>query len=356
MNAFARPRLAFWTDAEELECCSVQEEAPNVMTFSFHSPSAALFSFEPGQFLTLELPVAAGEEPLYRTYTISSSPSRPASISVTVKAQPGSIGTRWMFDHLRPGMRIRARGPSGSFSMGRHPAAKYLFLSAGSGITPMMSMAAACYDSGGAQDIVFVNCARRPSEIIFRNALEQMSGRMPSLDLKWVVEQADPGQSWTGYRGFFSAAMLQLMAPDYREREIFCCGPEPFMDAARGVLQSAGCEMGRYHQESFGTALLPGDNLTDPLTPDQISCEVTFAKSGKSASCAGDATILAAARAAGVRLPTGCGQGICGTCRVQKLSGEVVLVNNGGLTEDDIEEGYILACCAKPLGAVEIDL
>src|SRR5690606_198112 len=119
MNALVKPRLAFWTDEEELECCSVQAEAPNVMSFTFHSPTSALFSFEPGQFLTLELPTGAEDGPLYRTYTISSSPSRPRSVTVTVKAQPGSVGTRWMFDHLRPGVRIRARGPAGSFSMAR---------------------------------------------------------------------------------------------------------------------------------------------------------------------------------------------------------------------------------------------
>jgi len=75
-----------------------------------------------------------------RTYTLSSSPSRPFSISVTIKAQENNIGTRWMFDNLKPDDLIKAYDPAGNFTHYNHPASKYLFISAGSGITPMMSM------------------------------------------------------------------------------------------------------------------------------------------------------------------------------------------------------------------------
>ena len=144
MNAQARPGLRFWSDTEPLECVATLPEAPNVMTFCFQAPSGALFGHDPGQFITLELPVPGGA--VWRTYTISSSPSRPTSLTITVKAQPGSVGTRWMFDHLRPGMRLKAVGPAGRFSTVHNPAGKYLFISAGSGITPMMAMTTAIYD------------------------------------------------------------------------------------------------------------------------------------------------------------------------------------------------------------------
>lgn len=346
---------AVWTDAEDLECVSVLPEAPNVMTFCFRSPSGALFAHEPGQFLTLELPVPGG--PLHRTYTISSSPSRPTSLTVTVKAQPDSIGTRWMFDNLRPGLRIRARGPGGSFSMLRHPAAKYLFISAGSGITPLMSMTTFLYDSGCDPDIVFVNCARRPSDIIFREGLEHMASRVTGIDLTWIVEQADPYRPWTGYRGLFNQLMLGLVAPDYLEREVFCCGPEPFMQAVRDILNGLGYDMARYHQESFGGPPAEAEAVPDDIVPQQDAlAEVTFAVSGKSARCPETETILATARAAGIPIASGCGMGICGTCQVQKLSGQVHMVHNGGITDEDIGAGYILACCSRPIGDVTIDL
>lgn len=182
MNAQPRPALGYWTDAEPLECVATLPEAPNVMTFAFQAPSGALFGFDPGQFVALELPVPGGT--VWRTYTISSSLSWPTSLTIMVKAQPGSVGRRWMFDHLRPGMRLRAVGPAGGFSTVHHPAAKYLFISAGSGITPMMAMTTAIYDGGRPADVVFVNCARRPSEIVFREPLEQMASRTEGNALK----------------------------------------------------------------------------------------------------------------------------------------------------------------------------
>ncbi|MDW9682290.1 stachydrine N-demethylase reductase subunit Stc4, partial [Sinorhizobium meliloti] len=117
-------QLSFWSDAEPLECVTRTPEAPNVVTFSFQSPSGALFNHDPGQFVTLELPAPGGR--LYRTYTISSAPSRPTALTITVKAQDGSTGTRWMLDNLHKGMRIRAIGPAGKFSIVHHPADKYL--------------------------------------------------------------------------------------------------------------------------------------------------------------------------------------------------------------------------------------
>jgi ferredoxin-NADP reductase len=95
-----------WNDSEPIECVSVVPEGPSTVSFSFRAPSGAWFDYQPGQFLTLELPVPGG--PIHRTYTISSSPSRPLSITLTVRAQNASIGTRWMLDNLREGVRIKA--------------------------------------------------------------------------------------------------------------------------------------------------------------------------------------------------------------------------------------------------------
>ena len=354
----ALPKSAYWSDDEMLECVAVLPEVANTVTFTFRAPSGAFFDFDTGQFLTLELPVPGG--PLYRTYTISSSPSRPRSISVTVKAQAGSIGTRWMLDHLTPGTRIRAMGPAGGFTYLNHPAEKYLFISAGSGITPMMSMTTFMYDLGTEPDIVFINCAKRPSEIIFRARLEQMATRARGIDLKWVVEEPDPLSPWTGYQGQFNQLMLGIMAPDYLEREVFCCGPEPFMVAVREALQGLGFDMEHYHQESFtapaAEAETEGDELEDVYPEADAQAEITIALSGKTARVPETETILAATRGVGLNIPSGCTFGVCGTCKVRKTAGEVHMVHNGGISEEDIEEGYILACCSHPIGAVTIDV
>ena len=124
--------VAPWNDSQMLECAMVVPENDDTASFTFRAPNGAWFDYQPGQFITLDLPVPGGN--VQRTYTLSSSPSRPLSITITVKAQSTSIGTRWMLDHLKPGMMIKAYGPSGIFSFHRHPAQKYLMISAGSGI------------------------------------------------------------------------------------------------------------------------------------------------------------------------------------------------------------------------------
>ncbi|MTH98896.1 hybrid-cluster NAD(P)-dependent oxidoreductase [Roseibium sp. RKSG952] len=348
---------AIWDDSEMLECVAVIPEAPNVATFCFQAPSGALFDYLPGQFLTLELPVSGG--PLYRTYTISSSPSRPTSISVTVKAQEGSLGTRWMLDHLQPGMRIKALGPAGVFSHHVHPSDKYLFISAGSGITPMMSMVTYMFDQGSEPDAVLINCATRPSEIIFRDRLEHMASRVPGLDLKFVVETNDRFKVWTGFQGRFNQLMLGLMAPDYLEREVFCCGPEPFMQAVREALAELGFDMNRYHQESFQAPAATEQEVPelDDVVPDETeSAEIYFLHSDVRAKCTETDTVLNAARSAGLNIPSGCTFGVCGTCKVRKTAGEVHMVHSGGISEDDIEDGYILACCSHPIGKIEVEV
>lgn len=345
-----------WSDDELLECVSVLPESSDVVTICFQAPSGRPFAFKAGQFVTLELPVPGG--PLYRTYTISSSPSRPLSITLTIKAQPDSIGTRWIIDNLKPGMMIKAMGPAGLFTTANHPAKKYLFISAGSGITPMMSMTTEMYDIGRSCDIVFVNCARRPSEIIFRERLEHMASRVEGIDLKWVVEERDPYRPWTGYLGRFNQLILGLIAPDYLEREVFCCGPEPFMQAVGEALAGLGYDMEHYHQESFGSPEPKDDGASDmleSLPQEDVKAQISFNVSGVTQGCAETETVLNVARDAGIAIPSGCTFGVCGTCKVRKTSGDVQMVHNGGITDDEIEDGYILACCSYPKGNVSLE-
>ena len=346
-----------WKDDEPLECAMVVTETSDTATFTFRAPSGAWFDYQPGQFVTLDLPVPGGN--VQRTYTISSSPSRPLSISVTVKAQPGSTGGRWMLDHLRPGMQLKAYGPAGIFSFVRHEAPKYLFISAGSGVTPLMSMTTWAWDSGEMPDIVFVHAARSPSDIIFRQRLEGMADRVPGLQLRFSVEESDPFRTWHGYRGRLNQIMLGLMAPDYLEREVFCCGPEPFMQAVRDMLVALGFDMEHYHQESFGAPVrneADAPVITDVIPDEDARAEITFASSGVTAKCHETDTVLAVAKANGLNIPSGCTFGLCGTCKIRKTSGEVHMVHNGGISDEDIEEGYILACCSHPIGAISVEV
>jgi len=344
-----------WSDKLHLlECISVTPETPDVMTFLFRSEDQNWFRYLPGQFVTLELPV--GKEPLYRTYTLSSSPSRPYALSVTVKAQATSIGTRWMFDNLKPGMKIRALGPLGDFSYVRHPGDKYLFISAGSGVTPMMSMVRDMSDRAPQSDIAFINCSRSPSDIVFRHELEYLARFMPRLSLGFIVENCGRTDLWSGLKGMVDKAKIALLSPDFMDRTVFCCGPEPFMAAIRSMLDASGFDMSRYHQESFSPAapVAVGESIHTVADGEALSM-VGFTLSGKEVPCQPGQTVLMTARAAGVRIGAACESGICGTCRVLKLSGEVEMNHNGGILDDEIDEGYILACCSRPLTDVKVE-
>lgn len=351
------PNHAVWSDDEDLLCCAVVPEAPNTATFSFVSPSGRSFRYLPGQFLTVELPVPG--ETVWRTYTISSSPSRPLGVSVTVKAQGGSYATRWMLDHLRPGMRLRAKGPSGQFAIPLDAREKYLFISAGSGVTPSISMTTYLFDRGTDIDVALVTCARRPSEIICRRTLELMASRVPSIKLHFIVEEDDPFDAWAGYRGRLNQVMLGAIAHDYLERHIYCCGPEPFMKAVREMLNALHFDMSRYFQESF-TQPVHTDEAgpeIDDFVPDATRpAEVVFETSGKTVACTETDTILRIAKSAGLNIPSGCTFGVCGTCLIQKTSGEVHMVHSGGISDEDIADGYILACCSRPIGRVTLDV
>ncbi len=237
-----------------LVCCQVRQETHDVRTFVFSGREPCLFRFLPGQFLTLELPI--GGEIINRCYTISASAARPYRISITVKRQPGGVVSNWLHDNLKPGDEIRALGPMGDFTPAPTSAQKWLMLSGGSGVTPLMSMTRTSFDLAEERDIVFVHAARSPADIIFRHELDVMARQSPRLRLAHICESAAGESHWPALTGRLSLPMLRLIAADTLEREIFCCGPTPFMAGVRAMLGEAGFDMARYHQESFDFAEL----------------------------------------------------------------------------------------------------
>ncbi|MFD1239244.1 hybrid-cluster NAD(P)-dependent oxidoreductase, partial [Latilactobacillus sakei subsp. carnosus] len=112
-------------------------------------------------------------------------------------------------------------------------------------------------------DMVFAHSARSPKDIIYAKELEYMSTRIDNFKMHLICEQTNIGESWGGYRGYLNTHMFQLIAPDYMEREVFCCGPEPYMKAVRTLLQELGFDMTRYHEESFGATPIEDVKLAE---------------------------------------------------------------------------------------------
>ncbi|HVW53396.1 MAG TPA: hybrid-cluster NAD(P)-dependent oxidoreductase [Trinickia sp.] len=368
-------RPAFWSalgapwssdDEETLVCCQVRQETHDVKSFFFMSREGRTFSFEPGQFITLELEIDG--ETINRCYTISSAPTRPHTISITVKRVPGGKVSNWLHENLRAGDAVRVLGPAGEFTCARHRAGKYLFLSAGSGITPLMSMSRSHHELGEDRDIVFIHSARTPDDIIFARELDLIASNQQHFRTSFVCERVGQRTNWPGVTGFLTLPLLRLIAPDFMEREIFTCGPAPYMKAVRDLLDEAGFDHARYHEESFSfDSLSPAEQAAaseGASAPVEVEAEsgetqaryaVTFAKTHRDIECGAHEHVLDAAKRAGLRLPSSCTQGMCGTCKVKLVSGQVDMRHNGGIRQREIDQGMVLLCCSKPLSDLVVD-
>ncbi|MCY1292255.1 glycine-betaine demethylase subunit GbcB [Pseudomonas jinjuensis] len=353
-----------WSNGRHMvRCVKAIQETSDVRTFCFAADQPLMFFFKPGQFVTLELEIDG--EPIMRSYTISSSPSVPYSFSLTIKRVPGGKVSNWIHDNLKEGDQLAVHGPVGRFNAIDFPADKVLYLSGGVGITPVMSMARWFFDTNGEVDMVFVHSARTPKDIIYHRELRHMASRIANFKLHLVCEKYEIGETWSGYRGYLSKPMLDLMAPDFMEREIFCCGPTPYMSAVKRLLEAVGFDMQRYHEEAFGpTPPEIREEVRDQAAEAAAQAaevaagdlhEVMFSETGKSVRVAPGETVHTAAAKVGLHIPKACGMGICGTCKVMKRSGEVEMEHNGGITDEDLAEGYILSCCSVPKGDVVIE-
>jgi len=303
---------------------------------------------------------------------------------------PGGKVSNWLHDNLRAGTKIRVLGPSGEFTCARHPARKFLFLSAGSGITPLMSMSRAHHELGEDSDIVFVHSARTPDDIIFARELDLIASNQAHFRTAFVCERVGARTNWPGVTGFLTLPLLKLIAPDFMEREIFTCGPAPYMQAVRHLLDEGGFDRRHYHEESFSfetvsevAAQLTTAHVADalqyasvPVTAESFAetraeasgfepapvpvetetrFKVSFAKSHREIECGSGQHVLDAAKKAGVRLPASCTQGMCGTCKVKLVSGEVSMKHAGGIRQREIDQGMVLLCCSKPLTDLVVD-
>lgn len=405
-----------WAGGElRVRVARVVDETHDVRTFLFAAIEPVAFAYRPGQFMALQVLIEG--KIVYRSYTISTSPSRPNLIGVTVKRvaaekdQPPGQVSNWLHDHLKEGDKLTINGPFGEFSCHTHSAQRLCLISAGSGITPMLSMVRWLTDTAAAVDIIFVHSARTPADLIARTELETLARSNPRLSLIFTVSRTEPRTAWSGYVGRLDVAHLKTQVPDLRLRRLFVCGPEGFMTSIKKQLQADGFPMDRHHEESFGgpstsspsvsptdkhsvrnersatltslpsapgsspthfglkaiikgltarnpvtEALVPNKSPTPPVASSVSPC-VVLRKSGQTIPVPAGTNILAAATAAGVSLPAGCRMGMCGACKQVLRAGEIQKdgYQDGVLSAADRQAGCILVCIAKPMGRVEIE-
>ncbi|MEI2301501.1 FAD-binding oxidoreductase [Ensifer sp. MJa1] len=336
---------------EDLVCVDVHQETHDVKTFTFASTQGKRFAFEAGQYFLFDLDV--GGEPESRCYSISSSPKRSNAFSVTVKRVAGGKISNWFHDKLTVNAKIKANGPLGQFT--RPNARKYLLLSAGSGITPVMAMVRELADTCEPVDVVFMHAARTPKDLIFRDELATLANRVKGLRLQFLPELVAGEANWPGLTGRISPAYMKLAVPDIAERVVMCCGPAPFMTAARAITGELGVPPPNYIEESFDAAAIDDADVAVVEEPATRTFQVEFSKQARRIEVAGEQTVLSCAKKAGVKLPSSCSNGVCGTCKSKLVSGSVEMSHNGGIRQREIDAGLFLPCCSKPLSDLVID-
>ena len=143
--------------------------------------------------------------------------------------------------------------------------------------------------------------------------------------------------------------MLAEISPDLLEREVFLCGPAAYMAAAQDLLSAAGVDPSRVHTESFAFGAAEESAATDPDGAAPAAFSVQFTRSNQTVECDTNVTVLQAALAAGIRVPSSCGGGMCGTCKTTLVRGSVDMHHDGGIRPKEIAQGKILLCCSRPL-------
>ncbi|KQR81691.1 hypothetical protein ASG35_05175 [Burkholderia sp. Leaf177] len=334
-----------------LECVEVRIETSTVKTFVFRDLDAnGAMHFLPGQSMMLTLDIAG--ERLQRTFSIASAPLGSATLELTIKAPADGRATRWLHDALRPGMTLGARYPLGQFQLDpdTESAKPVALVSAGSGASPLMSMLRTLAVHRPEADVAWFHAARDIGDILFARELATLQTSMPNL--KVSVTLSAPAAGWFGLRGRISRRIISAAVPDFNLREVYCCGPASFMSEVKRIHAADGARHAGFHTEHFAPVELFPDEAPREID-DGVTHQITLGD--KTFQTRANETILMAASRQNVVIPCGCASGICGTCKLRRVSGVIEMRHQGGLSEKEEAQGFVLACSSRAASDVTLE-
>jgi stearoyl-CoA 9-desaturase NADPH oxidoreductase len=296
-----------------------------------------------GQHLRLGVPI--GGKHYTRTYSIASAPERDDGlIAVTVKAVEGGRMSHHLVRNVKVGDYLPIGLPQGEFYLPDAQRIKPLFITAGSGITPVMSMLRSLIAQERLPDTIHVHYAPHAYDVIFGAELRELAAKHPRYRLHLLYTR-ELGAARSQER-HFSAAQLAELAPDWREREVFACGPQGLIDAVERHWQEGG-NAWRLHLERFRAPLAPVD-------ANARGGAVSFTTAGQTVQADAVTPLLRVAEDAGLNPPHGCRMGICHTCPRKLLSGRVRDLRTGEVHGEAGEN--ILICVSAAAGDCAIEL
>ncbi len=350
-----------------LKVKDVDRETADAVTISFWHPISEEIRYQPGQFLTFLLNING--QKVRRSYSMASSPHVDVSLSVSVKRVPGGLASNYLFDRIKPGDIIESLEPMGTFVPKLDPQNRrtIILIGAGSGITPLFSMAKSALHVEPNSRIWLIYGNRNQGSVIYKahlDAMEQAYGKS-RFQVSHILSQ--PSAGWTGAEGRLNQHMLtklldQFPKADLQNASVYLCGPDGMMAEARAALSLVGIPTERVHKESYAMApVAAGEVVEEPITAAESgSPEVTVLYEGSEYkfAVAPHQTILEAALDLDIDLPYSCQAGMCTACLGKCTSGKVKLDEEDGLSESELKAGYVLTCVAHPVGrdvVIEID-
>ncbi|HEX2313116.1 MAG TPA: ferredoxin reductase [Thermomonospora sp.] len=286
----------------------------------------------PGQWIRVGVEIDGARH--WRSFSLSAPPRRDGRIMITVKATPGGLVSPHLVRRTAPGSLVRLGRPDGGFVLPLPRPRRALFVTAGSGITPVMAMLTDLAAAGMPTDAVLIHSAPTAEDVIFGGALRAMAARFPSLRLYERHTRED---------GRLTAADIAELCPDWADRPAWACGPPGLLADLTRHWEDHGVAA-HLHTEHFQVLRHPGG--TDG------GGQVRFTVSGKVAETGGGTTLLEAGEAAGVLMPSGCRMGICRTCVTPLGAGTVRDVRTGEL--HDGQGQHVQTCVTTAVGPVDL--
>lgn len=333
----------------------VISETPDTITISFWHPVHQAVSYKPGQFLTL-MPVINGQK-VRRSYSMSSSPHSDASLAVTVKRVPTGLVSNWLNDHVRVGDAIEVMEPMGNFTpvLDAKNRRQVVLFGAGSGITPLISIAKSVLTIEVNSRVTMVYGNRNEYSIIFKKQLDELRQKFGErLTVIHVLSQ--PLNGWEGYTGRISGTLAsQMLAKlpnfDVRNTEFYLCGPEGMMHEVETCLVGLQVPKERIRKENFLPASGEATEVEDEEDGSLKTQIVTIKYEGSDyeVEVKPHQTILEAALELDIDLPYSCQAGMCTACMGKCVNGKVKMDEEDGLTDKEIKQGYVLTCVSHPL-------
>ncbi|MFC4785704.1 1,2-phenylacetyl-CoA epoxidase subunit PaaE [Nocardioides sp. MAHUQ-72] len=319
------------------------------VTFEVPEELAEAFAFEAGQSLTLRRTIDGQEH--RRSYSICApAGARPR---IGVREIPDGLFSRWLVHEVTPGTEIEVQTPAGSFRADPATGGRHLCIAAGSGITPMLSIASTVLGHPDAE-VTLLYGNRTSGSVMFAEELGDLKNRYgPRFSMVHVLSR-EPREVEL-FSGRLDAdrlrRLLSVLVPVGSMDHVWLCGPFAMINDARAVLEELGVPAERVHFELFYVDEPPPElHRAGPVVSGETS-DVTVVLDGLSATSPmpRDQTILDAAQAARSDLPFACKGGVCGTCRALVRDGEVDMRRNYALEEAEVEAGFVLTCQSYPV-------